>query len=530
MVEQTPLIAEKAVWRAIGRSVRGAAHKRAGLPNQDSIRWWPESGEGLPIILAASDGHGSAKYFRSGQGALLAVETAIEVMAGFLRGQTAGLNGQAETAESTPEPGNGQLDLSTVIDMAEVQLPKLLTRRWLEKVEKDIEERQLDPKELERLEENDEAEAAAVKGRGKATPLAYGATLLAVAVTESFIIYTQIGDGDILAVSEAEEVYRPIEGDERLIANETTSLCAKNAWSDFRVKVQPTIDALPPTLILVSTDGYANSFKDEKNFLQIGPDLLRMVYVNGLDGVDRRLEAWLNESSQTGSGDDITLGILKRSDGNDLDGVARAAGAALATSHENHARLDSIAGDLTSTKESLGERFEKLEGSLASVGELKGEIAALHQGEANYRRLEMRLRRLSRMTLLGFLVLVTVEILAHLFWPSGAPATQQAQPGVTAAVTPAPTVQASPSPSTEQASPSPSPEGGDAQATGPPNQAPTTVESPKPTPRVRPTPRASAPPRAAATPKASAQPKTATNAATKPSPPSPAATPKPRVP
>src|SRR5437588_5498262 len=251
MVERTQLIADKTVWRAVGRSVRGAAHKRAGLPNQDHTDWRPESGEGLPLILAVSDGHGSAKYFRSHRGAQLAVETALEVMETFLRGQFLGPNEEPRPTDAAPEQGNGQADLSTIIDMAEEQLPKLLTRRWLEKVEKDIEERPLEDKELKKLEEGDKAEAAAVSGRGKATPLAYGATLLAVGVAATFILYAQIGDGDILAVSETEEVRRPVAGDERLIANETTSLCAKNAWSDFRVKVQPTVDTEPPALILL---------------------------------------------------------------------------------------------------------------------------------------------------------------------------------------------------------------------------------------------------------------------------------------
>ncbi|MFM7713741.1 MAG: protein phosphatase 2C domain-containing protein, partial [Microcystis sp.] len=55
-------------WRCIGESVKGASHVRSGLPNQDAIRWFPESGIGLPLILAVSDGHGSAKSFRSDRG------------------------------------------------------------------------------------------------------------------------------------------------------------------------------------------------------------------------------------------------------------------------------------------------------------------------------------------------------------------------------------------------------------------------------------------------------------------------------
>ena len=74
-------------WRVIGATVRGASHARSGLPNQDAILWRPETGAGPLLIVAVSDGHGSAKYFRSHEGSRLAVETATSVLQDFLDGQ-----------------------------------------------------------------------------------------------------------------------------------------------------------------------------------------------------------------------------------------------------------------------------------------------------------------------------------------------------------------------------------------------------------------------------------------------------------
>ncbi|MDQ3699739.1 MAG: protein phosphatase 2C domain-containing protein, partial [Chloroflexota bacterium] len=71
-------------WRVVGTSVRGASHRRHGLPNQDALRWWPESGLGPPLVLAVADGHGSAKCFRSDVGSRLAVAAAVEVGAALL--------------------------------------------------------------------------------------------------------------------------------------------------------------------------------------------------------------------------------------------------------------------------------------------------------------------------------------------------------------------------------------------------------------------------------------------------------------
>jgi serine/threonine protein phosphatase PrpC len=241
--QQSGLPNDPMIWRAIGCSVRGAAHKRSGLPNQDAIKRWPAGGEGTPLILAVADGHGSSKYFRSDRGADLAVTTAVEVLQTFAIGQDESIGQSTSISENSIELIERRLDTSnpTVAGrMAEEQLPKLLSRRWLEAVEKDIQNRPLETVELEKLAESDAEAAAEVKRRGAPTPLAYGTTLLSVVITESFILYLQIGDGDILVVTEMEEVHRPIEGDNRLLANETTSLCAKEAWKDFRVRLQPT--------------------------------------------------------------------------------------------------------------------------------------------------------------------------------------------------------------------------------------------------------------------------------------------------
>ena len=64
----------------------------------------------------------------------------------------------------------------------------------------------------------------------------------------------------------------------------------------------------------MSTDGYADSFEDEKPFLKVGADILEMLRKEGIEYVNDNMENWLTEASQQGSGDDITLGIICRRD------------------------------------------------------------------------------------------------------------------------------------------------------------------------------------------------------------------------
>lgn len=268
-------------WRAIGKSVIGAAHGRSGLPNQDRLHV-PKIGAGAPLILALADGHGSAKSFRSHRGAWLAVKTAQEVARPLF------------AMEQSP---------TGLKRWAENDLPRALVQRWQELVDGDIASDPFSGAEQQILSLLDPGNPRRL--------LAYGSTLLTVVVTDAFIFYLQLGDGDILVVSDSGQVDRPLPPDERLIANETTSLCQEQAWREARTRFQ-VISESPPALILASTDGYANSFRDEDSFLRVGSDLLQLIRCEGLDVVEQNLESWLAEASRVGSGDDVTLGMLYR--------------------------------------------------------------------------------------------------------------------------------------------------------------------------------------------------------------------------
>ncbi len=256
--------------------------------------WLPLSGAGLPLILAASDGHGSARYFRSDAGARLAVETAAEVLSAFVNGQDDFNN------------------LSVTKHTAEEWLPRAVVRRWREAVAEHL---HLNPFNADESDAVEIASGSSATARQTDTSdfIAYGATLLVVVVSESFILYMQLGDGRIVCVSEKGEVTLPLPADERLFANETTSLCAEEAWRDFRICFQ-TISQTPPSIILLTTDGYANSFRDESAFLKVGADIFEMIHNAGLDSVRNSLQDWLTESTRIGSGDDVTLGIICHTD------------------------------------------------------------------------------------------------------------------------------------------------------------------------------------------------------------------------
>ncbi len=266
------MVEKKQHWQIMGASVCGTLHKRHHLPNQDAIRWYSElSGSS---ILAISDGHGSEKCFRSDRGSKIAVNVAVHTIKTFLKTQ---INPNA---------------LSKQIITKEV--PYQIVQRWQTIVKSDLKKNPFSKKELSLL-------------NGQDYKLAYGATLLIVLATKHFIIYWQIGDGDILTVGENGIVKRAVPKDEELIANQTTSICAKAAWHYFRCGVQRETT---PKLILLATDGYGNSFNDDENFFQVGSDIEELIASEGPFFVRKNLESWLYETSKNGSGDDITLGLI----------------------------------------------------------------------------------------------------------------------------------------------------------------------------------------------------------------------------
>lgn len=63
-------------------------------------------------------------------------------------------------------------------------------------------------------------------------------------------------------------------------------------------------------MIMLTTDGYSNSFNDENDFLSVPKEYAELIQKDGIEKVSDSLSAWLAETTTEGSGDDISLGII----------------------------------------------------------------------------------------------------------------------------------------------------------------------------------------------------------------------------
>ncbi|MBM7846532.1 PP2C family serine/threonine-protein phosphatase [Herpetosiphon giganteus] len=292
-----PIIDEAFAWRAFGHSVRGASHVRQNLPNQDALCWTVGPQGGTPLVFALADGHGSPTHFRSDIGARAAVITAVRVLQDFV------------------DWFGYQPRYAHIKQTAEIELPQNLVRAWRKSIDHHLLATPIMPDEIAAAQARVQHGIDMIQTNIARSPrTAYGTTLLAVAISRDFLIYLQIGDGDILVVSDDGSVTRPLPDDPQLLGNVTWSIDTNEPLRNFRVHFE-VIQASPPTMILLATDGYGNSFvenDEDREFLKIGRDYLDQIRSVGAGVVETKLQEWLNTTSQQGSGDDITVGIIYR--------------------------------------------------------------------------------------------------------------------------------------------------------------------------------------------------------------------------
>jgi serine/threonine protein phosphatase PrpC len=274
-----PAVRPPASWHISTASARGSIHT-GDAPNQDSVTAAPlPTVDGSPgWVAAVSDGHGGRRYVRSDRGSRIATRLAVELL-----------------AAAAAEAGPGVPPASIVA----AAMPKLVDA-WRHEVLEDVRREPFTDEEATR------SGAAAIASE----PLiAYGATLLLLLSRGGDIALGQLGDGDVI-VRAATGGCRPIPGDDRLVGGETTSLCLPTAEHDFRFTEFSAEDEVD--LVLLATDGYANSFADEQWWPVVIDDLARFLTDHGPDVLDRELPVWLGESAVVG-GDDVTVALLTRS-------------------------------------------------------------------------------------------------------------------------------------------------------------------------------------------------------------------------
>jgi hypothetical protein len=177
------LMTNHSLWQVVDVKVRGSSHERTGLPCQDAYKWaWIQKGKSL--IVAVSDGAGSAKF--SDKGSQLATEKVVTYLL-----QNPALSHLTEESQ------------------------------WRQLVTEAAQEALNALQELAKQENHPLRE--------------YACTLLIVAITPEWIAGFQIGDGAIVlqAPDEPPHTLFPAEKGEYL--NETIFLTSQNSLNHAKI-------------------------------------------------------------------------------------------------------------------------------------------------------------------------------------------------------------------------------------------------------------------------------------------------------
>lgn len=264
-------------FKAFHMSERGESHLHDGRVCQDSSASFSDE---CGTVAVVSDGHGGCDYVRSQIGSAMACEAAVK----NIRRLFENISPEAFLAEP---------------DMMLIQLEAAIINDWNESVRSHYEANPFTEEELDCVSEK----AGASYRSGHRIERAYGATLIAAAVTRDYWFGIQIGDGKCAAFDEAGICTQPIPWDEKCFLNKTTSICGSDSLRDFRHFYSEKI----PTAVFMGSDGIDDSFKNEEDMYDFYKTILYAFSISDYTQAVDELKAYLPHLSKEGSADDVSI-------------------------------------------------------------------------------------------------------------------------------------------------------------------------------------------------------------------------------
>jgi hypothetical protein len=278
--ERRKPLAESSSIKVVHGRVAGASHKLKNAECQDNFK--VETFGGL-VVLAAADGHGSesCKYSKTGS------EIAVNVFCKVIRDACSGDCGQNcnESLKSylTREGGG--------------EIARMIHREWNRRVEKS----HRDPRKKREVPLTESGKVDKERIRKL-----HGTTLLGLVLTPTFYFAFGIGDGDVLLIDA--HGTRDILPRAKILGVQTHSLSHINACEKAVAVVGDVPDcSRGGAAFMVATDGFSNSYPSESAFHEACSDYYAAIKEHGAEAVQTNLNDWLEETSERGSGDDITV-------------------------------------------------------------------------------------------------------------------------------------------------------------------------------------------------------------------------------
>lgn len=300
---------------SLSSSCQGESHKATEKPCQDYSHSYAESNGTAWAIVC--DGHGGERYFRSQDGARLAVEVTENAVRSFVQNVDVSLfKDQPYTPvgpirpgkDDEEEPVNKELDTFR-------QLFSNILYTWKEKINEHAEANPINEWEQNHVKEEylKEFEEQMAKDKDQRTTLdkMYGCTLMAYVQTPHYWFAFHLGDGKMIAykIDNGEiQWFEPVPWDDRCFLNKTTSICDTDALNEFRYCYDGT--GTFPIAVFLGSDGLDDSFGEETNLVNFYIQVIKMLVKDGIETTQKSLEETLPQLSKIGSKDDMSVASI----------------------------------------------------------------------------------------------------------------------------------------------------------------------------------------------------------------------------
>lgn len=229
--------------------------------------------------IVVCDGHGGNKHFRSQIGAEYAINVCREIYSSFAK-----------------QISKDKNEMPLLKD-----LEKCLIFKWREKIAIHLKEHPITQEEYAICSEMD------IKEVNNDPIIIYGTTIISAIICNNKLFVFQLGDGDARIITN-NGVERLFEKDSMFVMGRTTSLCNQDAFSYIKDKIIPMNNI---RCCFISTDGVGNSFSNDSYFDSFIESVYTEIKVNNFHFVTNELKEFLPKLSSGGSGDDVSIAILK---------------------------------------------------------------------------------------------------------------------------------------------------------------------------------------------------------------------------
>lgn len=241
--------------------------------------------EGDIHVAVVSDGHGDPACFRSQIGSALAVGIAGEKLLSFAR--------------NIREQGwEERLFDDTHREQLLRQLIRSIIGNWNLKIAEQLGEHPVTEEEYASSRDFEQAYR-----NGRELSHIFGCTLIAVLVTDRYLVALQQGDGRCIIIHGNGTADQPIPWDSRCVGNICTSLCHEDAIESCRYYVLDLTQD-PIVAALAVSDGIEDSLESQEDVNAFCGNVASILLRDGSEKLLEQLEDYLPRMSERGSADD----------------------------------------------------------------------------------------------------------------------------------------------------------------------------------------------------------------------------------